>query len=176
MCGGLSSRMGRDKGLLLYEGKTWAEIAYDRLTGLCSEVFVSIRSEQSAEYGRVFDSSLLVEDSRFDVEGPMRGILSAFDRMPADYLVLACDLPRMTSAALAEILRARAASGAECAAFETDRAEPLCAYYGERALLDLSGSPGSDFSLERFLRQRHTVFVPAGEFAEELRNYNTPGP
>lgn len=167
--------MGRDKGLIVQEGRTWAELAYDRLTGLCRSVYVSIRKEQLAQYN-MFSPDAIVLDARADVEGPMRGILSAFDQKPADYLVLACDLPRISASALAALVEAAANSDAECAAFATDRAEPLCAFYGQRALEELSLSVGNDFSLERFLRKRRTIFLPAGDFARELHNYNTPGP
>ncbi len=168
--------MGQDKGLLVRGQKTWAELAFERLTNACSQVFVSVRSEQMEAYGRIFEPDALIEDSRFDVEGPMRGILSAFDRHPSSYIVLACDLPLLEDSALAELLRARAEHPQiECVAFQTDYVEGLCAFYGQSALADLSKSPGSDFSLERFLKSRRTLFLRAsGSLAEQLRNHNTP--
>jgi molybdenum cofactor guanylyltransferase len=34
LCGGKSSRMGSDKGLLKLEAKTWAQTAIDKITSL----------------------------------------------------------------------------------------------------------------------------------------------
>lgn len=164
--------MGRDKGLLLRGSQTWAELAHDRLTSVCEAVFVSIRSAQAESYGRIFDPHVLVADTRMDVEGPMRGILSAFDHFPSDYIVLACDLSDLEVSLLNLLASARTENlDALCIAFQTDRIQPLCAFYSKEALTEMS-QPRDDFSLERFLKSRRALLLDPGPLAGQLRNYN----
>jgi molybdopterin-guanine dinucleotide biosynthesis protein A len=46
LCGGKSSRMGSDKGLLSAEGITWAATAYNKLSTVASLIFISVNDEQ----------------------------------------------------------------------------------------------------------------------------------
>ena len=46
LCGGKSSRMGSDKGLLKLNDKTWAELAVKKMEQLRIPVYVSINETQ----------------------------------------------------------------------------------------------------------------------------------
>jgi len=92
MCGGKSSRMEQDKGLLLQNNKTWASMAAQKLKPFVSEVYFSINLSQFATYSQVFEISKLIPD-RFDVHGPLGGLLSAHQKLESmNLLIIACDM------------------------------------------------------------------------------------
>jgi molybdopterin-guanine dinucleotide biosynthesis protein A len=100
LCGGQSSRMGTDKGLIRLGDSTWVEHAVDQLQQQCSQVLVSINDAQKAEYETLIGNKQLVVDT-MDIHGPLRGLLSVHDSYPShDLMVMACDLPDITNETL----------------------------------------------------------------------------
>ncbi len=98
LAGGLSSRMRRDKATLEYRGKSQLERAFELAARYLPEVFVSVRAGQAADPSRV--RYPLIVDS-VPGEGPIVGIRSALAARPeVAWLVLACDLPFLSDAAL----------------------------------------------------------------------------
>jgi molybdopterin-guanine dinucleotide biosynthesis protein A len=140
LVGGESRRMGSDKALLSYDGKaTQLERTASLLQSVCPKVFVSQREQQPfptpAGTEAIFDS---VDEAR----GPLRGILSAMRIHPdAHWLVLACDLPNLTTATLEKLIAAfRAAASPELTAYQSSHdglPEPLCAIYPSGSDTDL---------------------------------------
>jgi molybdopterin-guanine dinucleotide biosynthesis protein A len=140
LVGGESRRMGSDKALLSYDGKaTQLERTASLLQSVCPKVFVSQREQQPfptpAGTEAIFDS---VDEAR----GPLRGILSAMRIHPdAHWLVLACDLPNLTTATLEKLIAAfRAATSPELTAYQSSHdglPEPLCAIYPSGSDTDL---------------------------------------
>ncbi|MBI3395055.1 MAG: NTP transferase domain-containing protein, partial [Spirochaetia bacterium] len=54
LCGGYSTRMGSDKGLLCAgNGPPLAAVAFEKLIQICSQVVVSIREEQRGAYNAI---------------------------------------------------------------------------------------------------------------------------
>ncbi|MBL0744782.1 NTP transferase domain-containing protein [Chryseolinea lacunae] len=103
MSGGKSTRMGKDKGLILYhDGKPQRQHVFDLLSGCCENVYISCRPEQ-----RVAEALQPLED-HYAFDGPINGILSAFHRHPDKaWLVMAIDLPNITAATLQILLSHR---------------------------------------------------------------------
>ncbi|MBI2522326.1 MAG: bifunctional molybdenum cofactor guanylyltransferase MobA/molybdopterin-guanine dinucleotide biosynthesis adaptor protein MobB [Bdellovibrio sp.] len=91
LAGGMSSRMGQDKGALSYHGQTQGEYVYQLLAKYCSKTFVSCRPDQeNADHLRALPQ---IHDRVMNL-GPAGGILSAMLTYPeARWLVMACDLP-----------------------------------------------------------------------------------
>ena len=105
LAGGLSSRMQRDKATLEYHGKSQLERAVELAAKYLPEVFVSVRAGQAADPSRA--RYPLIVDS-VPGEGPIVGIRSALAARPeAAWLVLACDLPFLSDAALSQLLAER---------------------------------------------------------------------
>ena len=63
LCGGQSSRMGSDKGLLKLEANTWAQTAVDKLSILDTPVKLSVNRQQLNDYAEVFAADDLVVDA-----------------------------------------------------------------------------------------------------------------
>jgi molybdopterin-guanine dinucleotide biosynthesis protein A len=138
LCGGQSSRMGTDKGLLKLEARTWAQTAVDKLTALQIPVVLSVNAVQYPDYAMVFTAEQLVKDNdTLDIHGPLSGVLSIHLRFPQeDLLVLACDMPLMDTAILTQL----AATQQEHPSFEAyvfsndHQPEPLCGIYTAKGL------------------------------------------
>jgi len=104
LCGGKSTRMGTDKGLISYRDKPQRHYMYDLVRPYCDTVYYSAREDQLPSFG---DSTEVIVD-RNQYSGPFNGILSAHARYPhAAWLVLACDLPLLTKDGMAYIVNKR---------------------------------------------------------------------
>jgi molybdopterin-guanine dinucleotide biosynthesis protein A len=132
LVGGESRRMGSDKALLSYDGKaTQLERTAALLQSVCPRVFISQREEQPFPTP---EGTEAIYDSVDQARGPLRGILSAMQTHPeAHWLVLACDLPNLSVAALEKLIAEfRAAPAPELTAYRSSHdglPEPLCALY-----------------------------------------------
>lgn len=136
LAGGRSSRMGADKASMTHpDGRTLAKRAVDLLRAAgCGEVFVSLRTDQEIPKGFLEEPRLIrdADDSR----GPLSGILSAMATKPdADWLVVACDLPRLDEATLTNLLMS-VREGDVFLAYRSEfdgLPEPLCTWYSAAA-------------------------------------------
>ncbi|GAB2833398.1 molybdenum cofactor guanylyltransferase [Ferruginibacter profundus] len=138
LCGGQSSRMGSDKGLLIHEAKTWAQTAVEKLSVLNLPIRLSVNEQQQSEYAKVFKPELLIaDDTSLDVRGPLLGVLSAhIQNNSKDLFVLACDLPLMDPHLLKELFSLYQQSKKyDVYIFTNDKQpEPLCGIYTAKAL------------------------------------------
>jgi molybdopterin-guanine dinucleotide biosynthesis protein A len=138
LAGGRSSRMGRDKAALLYEGQTQLERAMALLTPHVARAYVSVRPDQKADALRARFAQ--IEDRAMDI-GPTAGLLAAQAAHPeAAWLVLACDLPLLDEPTLLHLIGARDAAGLATAyrSSHDGLPEPLCAIYEPRSRAALS--------------------------------------
>ncbi len=138
LCGGQSSRMGSDKGLLVHEAKTWAQTAYDKLSGINIPIKFSVNEKQQVDYAKVFETEvLIVDDAALDIHGPLLGVLSVHLQNPDDDLfLLACDLPLMETNLIKELFALYQQSKKYEAYIFTNNKEqePLCGIYTAAAL------------------------------------------
>jgi len=138
LCGGQSSRMGSDKGLLNLEAKTWAQTSIDKLAALQIPVKISINNDQYPAYESAFASAeLIVDDPSLSVRGPLPGVLSCHLKFPdEDLFILACDMPLMEVSLLHELnsLYQRKSSAGAFVFTNDDEPEPLCGIYTAGAL------------------------------------------
>lgn len=138
LCGGQSSRMGSDKGLLKLEAKTWAQTAIDKISGLDIPVKISVNPLQLASYAAVFAQADLITDAAsLPLKGPLLGVLSGHLQYPGeDLFALACDMPLMEPSLLKELYtRYREHPGAEAYIFlNNGEPEPLCGIYSASGL------------------------------------------
>src|SRR4051812_39594577 len=92
VCGGKSSRMGKDKSMLDYHGKPQRYYLYEMLEPLCEQVFISCSKEQAATIPSEYK---IIEDAaEYEDIGPMAALLSAFKKYPkASFIAVGCDYP-----------------------------------------------------------------------------------
>ncbi len=101
LAGGKSVRMGTDKGLLNYFGKSQRDYAIELLEKLNLKTYLSVRKEQN-----IFDKAT-VEDVFLGL-GPFGAICSAFQSDPnMAWMVLATDLPYVDEKVIKLLLEKR---------------------------------------------------------------------
>ena len=178
LCGGMSKRMGSDKGLLIIDQKTWAEHAAAKLKNLQIPVVISINQGQKNYYKGVFDEHKLVLD-RVNVNGPLNGILSVHLEYPDDdLLVLACDMTEMDVQTLQHLKDcAITFPDFEYYAYTGEEfIEPLCALYKAKVLNklyhDVQSGQCRTYSLNRIIQQGCHKFIPIVDQGC-FKNYNT---
>lgn len=101
LAGGKSLRMGRDKGLLDYFGKSQRAYSFELLEKLNLKTYLSVRKEQEAVAERI------IEDTFIGL-GPFGAICSAFQHDPNKaWLALATDLPYVDEKLIGQLLEKR---------------------------------------------------------------------
>jgi molybdopterin-guanine dinucleotide biosynthesis protein A len=174
LAGGLSSRMRRDKATLEYRGKSQLERAYELAARHLPEVFVSVRAGQAADPSRA--RYPLIVDS-VPGEGPIAGIRSALAAHPeVAWLVLACDLPFLSDAALSQLLAERdpAASATAFRSTHDGLPEPLCAIWEPKSAAELGAYQAAHGHCPRKFLMRHGATILEPRDHRALDNINTP--
>lgn len=181
LCGGQSSRMGSDKGLLKLEANTWAQTAIDKITTLKIPVKISVNNGQYPAYAAVFPSTdLIIDDPTLSLRGPLRGVLSSHLKFPQeDLFILACDMPLMAPYLL-HILYTHYQQEPSFTAYiftNEGEPEPLCGIYKAKGLsiiLDMLVSGRlNKHSMKFVLEHLDTKAIPAtGEQKIFFRNFN----
>jgi len=181
-CGGKSTRMGTDKGLIPIDGGNWALLAFKKLSNLRIPVYVSINSDQKVDYLQFFEEKqLLLDNLSLPVGGPLLGLLSAHLKYPEqNILVLACDLPLMETDLLQRLQLAEAETLHPTAIvyLNAGEAEPLCAVYKAKGLTQvmdkLKANQLTKQSMKHVLTlvKVHQLEIPEGK-AGAFTNFNT---
>jgi molybdenum cofactor guanylyltransferase len=174
LAGGSSSRMKRDKAALPYQGRSQLDRAFDLAARHVSPVFVSVRANQAGDPSR--SHRPLIIDS-IAGEGPIVGIRSALAARPdVAWLVLACDLPFLSDAALAHLLAERDANAFATAYRSVHDAlpEPLCAVWEPKAGPALAKYQAAGGHCPRKFLLRHAARILEPLDTQALDNINTP--
>jgi molybdenum cofactor guanylyltransferase len=185
LAGGVSSRMGREKGLLDFGGEPLIVRTARMVELLVTEVAVVGPPERYAALGlrTIADQSLGRRERIAPVRTPLVGIATALSatKMPWN-LILACDLPYLTAVWLdwllsravdssAQIVMPRTAGGLEplAAVYRRECAAPIMAALerGVRKVIDAT----AEFRVERLSENDWNKIDPEGRV---LRNMNDP--
>ncbi len=182
-CGGKSTRMGSDKGLLTVNEKTWSQSAFDKLASCAVPVCVSINNSQKEDYLMFFEDEQLILDS-FPFEGPLCGLLSVHNAFPfQDLLILACDMVDMQPGLIQKLIsQLRKHEGEhDFFVFENEGTlEPLFGIYtreGLQKIADLYNLGQLEkWSMKYVLEisNTHISYLTASE-TEQMKNYNSLG-
>ena len=84
LAGGKSSRMGKNKALLTYEGKTFLERLIEEFSDF-DEILVSAREENQYDLGRYGGKVKLISDENYD-KGPLEGIRRVLSEAKNDFV------------------------------------------------------------------------------------------
>ena len=176
LAGGKSERMGQDKAAILVAGETQLARSWALLESQVSEVFLSIREDMRedalrANYPQIIDHP--------QGRGPLAGVRAALELDPnVDWLVLACDLPKLSAQTLANLLamaeRHPTANAVAYRSEHDDLPEPLCAIW-RRPMIEVIDDA---FARERYCARKCLLVAnahliePIGQGA--LDNMNTP--
>lgn len=177
LAGGRSSRMGRDKATLIHpDGRPLARRCCDLLREAgCESVVLSLRHDQEIPAG--LDELEIMRDPAGASHGPMVGIVSGMRLHPgSDWLVLACDLPRLDLQTLENLISSKHAEDSLLAyRSESDGLpEPLCALYAAGSLSILEQAVADDFRCPRKILIRNDCRLLDPVTPRALDNANTP--
>jgi len=161
LCGGQSTRMGSDKGLLQFNNSNWAQLAADKMAMLQLPVVLSVNQKQYDEYLSVFSTvQLIKDDETLEIHGPLCGVLSVHEKKPSeDLFVLACDMPLMESSILKQLFDTYQNTQNYQAYLFTNNGEPepLCSVF-----------TGEGLSMIRQIHQKGNLVKHSMKFMLEL--------
>jgi len=182
LCGGQSTRMKSDKGLLTHNENTWAGMAADKLSSLELPIAISINGTQVDTYSSIFPAEQLVTDhEELQIKGPLLGLLSVYLRhSDSDLLVLACDMPMMETDLLKKLVHQYYSDPVADSFIYTNNGEPepLCGIYRSRGLAFIMRRLQSNqlprHSMKFMLQQITTFSIPIPENKTAcFRNFNS---
>ena len=149
LCGGASSRMGRDKAALATEsGLTFLQLAIERLRPLCQTIILAGRAlpdDLQPTTNASQPCQLIGLPDLLPHQGPLVGLLTAMRALDAEttpnasqqtlLLVTPVDMPRLTSVACETLLHTAITANSQTrnqptiATFDNQQLEPLLAVY-----------------------------------------------
>lgn len=170
--GGLSVRMGRDKGRLVYHQLEQRLHVFHLLEPFCSKVYISCTALQSESIPEAYP--FIPDEDPYQGIGPMAALLNAWRLLPEmSFLLLGCDYPLVESSHLRHLLEKRNVTDEATCYEKNGFLEPLVTVY-EKTLKEriqqefLSGN----YSLRQILGTLNcTVLKPEGDF---LQSADTP--
>jgi molybdenum cofactor guanylyltransferase len=183
LCGGKSSRMGDDKGLLLVNNKSWAKATQEKLALMNLPTVLSVGEAQVEKYRLLFPKEqLIVDNSELALAGPLLGVLSVHIRFPKeDLLVLACDLPNMQQTVLEKLQEEHLKNNdSEVFVFKfAEQVEPLCGIYTSRGVAKILALYQTKNLLKHSMmyvlgQLQTTHLIPEENWKPYFKNFNSP--
>jgi len=176
LAGGLSSRMGENKSLMLFRGKPLVMYAIESLSPLVERVIVSSNLP-------VYDfTGCNVWPDELPVQAPINGLYSCLKRSKTDWnFILTCDMPFAGSSLFTYLLeQAHGEEDAVIPVHGQGLEEPLCGLYNRSTLNVLEHQIQIEqYSIRKLLRSIRCQFVnigPGQEFynSKMFSNLNSP--
>jgi molybdenum cofactor guanylyltransferase len=183
LCGGKSTRMGSDKGLLQLHEKYWAQIAAEKLSALNIPVKLSVNDSQVEAYKNIFSTNdFITDDKGLLIEGPLLGLMSCHLASPEqDLFVLACDLLNIEATIMSSLYKKYQQQNFDAyIGYNNNEAEPLCGIYTAQALKNILHLYTIEklyrYSMKFILEQLNVCRIDLSEEEKLLfKNFNSPG-
>jgi molybdopterin-guanine dinucleotide biosynthesis protein A len=136
LAGGQGRRLGgRDKALLLLDGKPLLSLIADKLRPVSSEIIISLRDRTQADSLPLPPDCEVVFD-RYPDCGPLSGMLSGFRETGGEYVfVTACDMPFVNTAVIEFLFAEARGHAAALIRREDGRLQSLYGVYNARKLI-----------------------------------------
>jgi molybdopterin-guanine dinucleotide biosynthesis protein A len=170
LAGGKSSRMGRDKSLIIFHEEPQRVHLFNLLRRYCNQVYLSCKSSDG------IPANLNPLPDRFQLNTPLNGILTAFEHEPnRAWLAVAVDMPFVDTLTLETLIQNRDREKVATCYYDSDgdKPEPLLTIWEPRTyplLRDFHARGG--FGARHFLMENdvHLISVPD---PRALMNVNT---
>jgi molybdopterin-guanine dinucleotide biosynthesis protein A/nucleoside-triphosphatase THEP1 len=175
LSGGESSRMKTDKFLLKYDGVEQYKRLLNMFDELNLQTFLSCNENQYSNDSLVVNK--IVDNAIYKDAGPLTGILSAFDHLQSDLLIVGCDYPLLKIEHL-RILKQFSEYGFDEIAFvkndRVDVVEPLICFLSKQSLIKLKQFyVDGGRSLNKYLQQINPLKIQLNDDSF-LRSFDTP--
>jgi len=168
LSGGKSTRMGKNKCLLNYKNKTFLDLQIEKLSKICSTVFVSSSPTNKYNY-----KNIIID--LFNEKGPVSGIFSALKHIETDYAVfLPCDMPFVSESAIKKLIDNRNNYDAVVAVFNK-KVYPVFAVYSKKCLSVIENQINKkNYKLLDILNSVNTNFLEFSDnYKQSFTNINT---
>ncbi len=135
LMGGRSQRMGKDKSQIIYHNKKLYEIAAEKLKTITPHVYLSVNKEQTQQY--TFNWPTITD--QWEEEGPLSGLISAFEALKKPIFIFACDMPNMDTINLSLLANEYYKAQKSIMFFNAldHRVEPLASIWSTEDLIEL---------------------------------------
>lgn len=134
LSGGKSSRMGKEKGLVDFQGKPLISHAIHTLAPLVDSIIIGANNE--IDVYKKFGYRI-VEDEIKGV-GPIGGLLSTLQHSSSERnFVISCDMPFLNSELLNFLFQSMHEFDVVLAMHDGDKIEPLCGIYSKRIIPEI---------------------------------------
>jgi molybdopterin-guanine dinucleotide biosynthesis protein A len=181
LAGGKSSRMGRDKALIPFQGVPLLQRVCNVALSCTNEVYIV--TPWPDRYRHIIPNPCcfipeIPLPGETTPQGPLVGFTQGLEQIQTDWvLLLACDLPRLQSQVLQDWAKELATTGEDIMALvpqHSHRWEPLCGFYRHQSLplfREFINAGGRSF--QRWLAQYpvKSLSIPDTQL---LLNCNTP--
>jgi molybdopterin-guanine dinucleotide biosynthesis protein A len=175
LAGGLSSRMGEDKSLMLFRGKPLIMYAIEALSPVCEKVIIS----SNLPVYEFTDCDVWPDE--LPVQAPINGLYSCLKKSKTDWnFILTCDMPFTGSQLFAYLLEQAHGEDAVIPVHAEELVEPLCGLYNRSSLDVLEHRVEVEqygiLKLLQYIRCRYVNIGPDQEFynKEMFSNLNSP--
>ncbi|MEA3317930.1 MAG: molybdenum cofactor guanylyltransferase [Bacteroidota bacterium] len=175
LAGGKSSRMGKNKALIKFKGKTIIEDIVDKLVPVSKEIIISA-SDDSYNF-------LDLQTVRDEIPecGPLGGMYSCMKFAKENaFLVVSCDLPFISNALLEYMISQINNYDAIIPIDSNGRYQPLCACYNKSCLADIQISmQRGEYKIMKAIENLNIKFIPINAnspFYSEKMFYNVNYP
>lgn len=171
LCGGKSSRMGSEKGLIDFKGKPFIQWIIEAVMPLTDEIFLVTQNVDYLQF-----ECPLIEDI-YQGKGPVGGIHTAFSHSRnRRNLILSCDIPTINSAMLESLISKSDGSPDQLIFFSDEQNDyPLVGIYPSSYLASFESAVYSDqLKLLKLIATlpHHKLQVDAN-YKSLLQNINT---
>ncbi|MEO8253359.1 MAG: molybdenum cofactor guanylyltransferase [Flavobacterium sp.] len=170
LCGGKSSRMQSEKGLVLFQGKPFIEHIIEAVLPISDAIQLVTNSA---------DYDYLAFKKIKDIElhkGPIGGIYSALVHSESENnLILSCDIPLISTELLSELI-AKHTTDFEVSVFsDAHKIHPLIGIYSKKIIPILKRSiDENDLKMMHLLdKLNHQIIEVEGERSKHFRNINS---
>jgi molybdopterin-guanine dinucleotide biosynthesis protein A len=170
LCGGKSSRMQSEKGLVLYQNKAFIEHIIRAVLPI-SENIQLITNTNDYDYLAYKKIKDIVVD-----KGPLGGIYTALVHSETEMnLILSCDIPLISTEVLEELIEKHTANFDVSVFQDTDRIHPLIGMYATKILPVLKKAiDANELKMMRFISTVNHQLIPIPNAKRSLfKNINS---
>jgi molybdopterin-guanine dinucleotide biosynthesis protein A len=170
LCGGKSSRMQSEKGLVLYQNKPFVEHIIEAVLPISStiQLIANTNDYDYLAYKKIKD--IIVD------KGPLGGIYTALVHSETEInLILSCDIPLISTEMLQELIEKHTANFDVSVFEDNDRIHPLIGIYSTRVIPVLKKSiDDNDLKMMRFISNvKHQLIPIIDEKKKLFKNINS---
>ncbi len=170
LCGGKSSRMQSEKGLVLFQGKPFIEHIIEAVLPISDSVQLVTNT---------VDYDYLPYQKIKDIEldkGPIGGIYSALVHSDSEInLIVSCDIPLISTALLSELIMKHQTEYEVSVFSEANKIHPLIGIYSKKIIPILKKAiEENDLKMMRLLdKLQHQIIKVEDERSQQFKNVNS---